>query len=65
LLRDTDKIKAVRKSLKPVFEHYRNWSSEDFIKFIRQNNYPLKLDTHKPVQAGTSNQWIVKLMKIS
>ncbi|MCX7942900.1 MAG: radical SAM protein [Deltaproteobacteria bacterium] len=64
LLRDPKKIELVRDSSRPLFEHYRNWSSEEFIQFIRQNKYPFKLDTHKPVQKGTSNQWIIKLMKI-
>jgi len=64
LLRHYDKVLKVRRSKRPVFEHYRNWSSEQLIEFLRENNYPFKLDTHKPVRNGTSNQWIVKLMKI-
>jgi MoaA/NifB/PqqE/SkfB family radical SAM enzyme/SAM-dependent methyltransferase len=64
LLRPYDKVLRVRSSRRPVFEHYRNWSSEQLIEFLRENNYPFKLDTHKPVRNGTSNQWIVKLMKI-
>ncbi len=65
LLRVPDQIKKIRRSIKPIFEHYRNWSSEEFLQFIRENRYPFKLDTHKPVKAGTSNQWITKLMKIT
>lgn len=64
LLRNPQKVEIVRKSRRPVFEHYRNWSSEDLINYIRTKGFKFKIDTHKPVQAGTSNQWIVKLMKI-
>ncbi|MCX5796986.1 MAG: radical SAM protein [Elusimicrobia bacterium] len=64
LLRSKEQTRRARRAAGPGFEHYRNWSSEQVLEFIRKKGLPLKLNTHRPVRPGTSNQWLLKLIKI-
>ena len=65
LLRSRAQTRRARRAAGPGFEHYRNWSSEQVLEFIRKKGFPLKLNTHRPVRPGTSNQWLLKFVKIS
>lgn len=44
-------------------EHYRNWSSQQVVDFLKR--FPLRLDVHRPVSAQSSNQWILKFMRVA
>jgi SAM-dependent methyltransferase len=43
-------------------EHYRNWTSHQVIEFLKR--FPFRVDVHRPVSAKTSNEWIVKVMRM-
>jgi len=43
-------------------EHYRNWTSYQVLEFLKR--FPFRVDVHRPVSAHTSNQWIVKVMRV-
>ena len=64
LLRSRQQTARARGAQGPGFEHYRNWSSEQVLEFVRKKGFPFKLNTHRPVRPGTSNQWLLKLIKI-
>lgn len=64
LLRSREKTSEARASLKPKFEHYRNWSSEQVLGFIRMRGLPLRVNIHRPVLPKTGNMWLLKLIKI-
>jgi organic radical activating enzyme/SAM-dependent methyltransferase len=64
LLRSRKKISAARSSLVPQFEHFRNWDSEMVLEYLKSRKFSLRLDTHRKVSPKTSNQWILKMIKI-
>jgi SAM-dependent methyltransferase len=43
-------------------EHYRNWTSHQVVEFLKR--FPFRVDVHRPVSAKTSNEWIVKVMRM-
>jgi SAM-dependent methyltransferase len=43
-------------------EHFRNWTSYQIIDFLKR--FPFRVDVHRPVNSHTSNQWIVKVMRV-
>jgi hypothetical protein len=43
-------------------EHYRNWTSYQVVDFLKR--FPFRIDVHRPVSNQTSNQWILKLMRL-
>jgi SAM-dependent methyltransferase len=64
LLRSRGKTAEARQSLVPRFEHFRNWSSEQVLEFVRRGGYPFRVNVHRPVQPKTANMWLLKLIKI-
>lgn len=44
-------------------EHYRNWSSHQLLEFLER--YRFRIDAHRPVNRQTSNQWMLKLMRVA
>ena len=43
-------------------EHYRNWTSQQVVEFLKR--FPFRVDVHRPIDTETSNQWILKLMRV-
>jgi MoaA/NifB/PqqE/SkfB family radical SAM enzyme len=43
-------------------EHFRNWTSGQLVSFLER--FPLRVLLHRPVTAQSSNEWIVKLMRV-
>ena len=43
-------------------EHFRNWTSYQVLEFLKR--FPFRVDVHRPVNAQTANQWIVKVMRV-
>ena len=43
-------------------EHYRNWTSHQVVEFLKR--FPFRVDVHRPVSNKTSNQWLLKLMRV-
>ncbi|MDH5492710.1 MAG: class I SAM-dependent methyltransferase, partial [Myxococcales bacterium] len=43
-------------------EHFRNWTSEQVVEFLKR--FPFRVDVHRPVSSRSSNQWIVKLVRV-
>jgi len=44
-------------------EHYRNWTSHQVVEFLKR--YPFRVDVHRPVSVHTSNEWILKVMRMT
>jgi len=64
LLRSSEKTRKAHASLKPRFEHYRNFTSQQVLEFVKGRNYPYVVNIHRPVMAKTANLWLIKLIKI-
>jgi MoaA/NifB/PqqE/SkfB family radical SAM enzyme/ubiquinone/menaquinone biosynthesis C-methylase UbiE len=43
-------------------EHFRNWTSYQVVEFLKR--FPFRVNVHRPVNSQTSNQWIVKVMRV-
>lgn len=44
-------------------EHFRNWSSHQVVKLLER--FRFRLDVHRPVGPQTSNQWLLKFMRVA
>ena len=61
LARTRDKAVQSHTLAKGGFQHYRNISSQEFIKFL--SAYPFKVIFHRPLGRHTSDEWIVHAKK--
>lgn len=64
LLRSKAKAQEAHGSMVPIFEHYRNFTSQQVLEFIRKEKLPFVVNIHRPVFSKTSNLWLMKLIKI-
>ncbi len=62
MLRRPDQVSFADQHAPVGHEHYRNWTSYQVIDFLKR--YPFRVDVHRPVNPQTSNQWIVKVMRV-
>lgn len=63
LLRTASQVAFADQNAPVGHEHYRNWSSQQVVEFLKR--FPLRLDVHRPVSAQSSNQWILKFMRVA
>ncbi len=61
LARTRDKVLQARSLAPGGFQHHRNFSSHQFIKFL--SAYPFEVIFHRPVGPETSNEWVVLARK--
>lgn len=62
MLRTPEQVSFADENAPVGHEHYRNWTSHQVVEFLKR--YPFRVDVHRPVSAKTSNQWILKLMRV-
>ncbi len=43
-------------------EHFRNWSSQQVVELLKR--FPFRVQVHRPVTAQTSNQWILRMVRV-
>jgi SAM-dependent methyltransferase len=61
LLRSRAKAETAHASAAPLFEHYRNFTSEQFLEFLDRERLPFAVSGHRPIGPGTGNLWLVRL----
>ncbi len=64
LLRSRQKADDAHQSMVPIFEHYRNFTSNQVLEFFRKEKLSFVLNIHRPVVPKTSNLWLMKFIKI-
>jgi MoaA/NifB/PqqE/SkfB family radical SAM enzyme/SAM-dependent methyltransferase len=63
LLRRPEQVRWADRHAPVGHEHYRNWTSHQVVELLRA--FPFRVDTHRPVTSESSNQWILKLMRVA
>ena len=62
MLRTPEQVSFADENAPVGHEHYRNWTSQQVVEFLKR--FPFRVDVHRPVSVKTSNQWILKLMRV-
>lgn len=62
MLRTHGQVRYADRNAPVGHEHYRNWNSHQVVEFLKR--FPFRVDVHRPVSNKTSNQWILKLMRV-
>lgn len=63
MLRTPKQVRYADENAPHGHEHFRNWTSHQLVDFLKR--FPFRLDVHRPVNAQTSNQWLVKVMRVA